>query len=247
MQGQNRPWRCPDEWQLAAYADSQLAGRALQRVESHLADCRSCLDQVAFLARLRSVEMPAEVPASLLVQARELFAPGQGAAGRPRWLWGTVGAATAGLGVSLALWLSQPSMVIVPPRAPAVAPAETPPAAPPASEPMPLSPPQVRNGQKKTTVLKILLPREGSVVPRDSLEFRWTDIPGSLFYEVKVVTEDGALVWEAHVMGTRASLPSDVRLARGSKYFVWVRAHLPEGRLAKSEIVGFAVASPDQE
>jgi len=54
-----------------------------------------------------------------------------------------------------------------------------------------------------------------------------------------MVTAEGDLVWEARVEGTQARLPEDVQLAAGEKYFVWVRAHLPEGKTVQSKVVGF--------
>ncbi|HLF55315.1 MAG TPA: zf-HC2 domain-containing protein, partial [Thermoanaerobaculia bacterium] len=43
-----RPSRhCPDEHRLAAYAERRLPGAERSLLESHLADCGSCLGQVA--------------------------------------------------------------------------------------------------------------------------------------------------------------------------------------------------------
>jgi hypothetical protein len=85
----------------------------------------------------------------------------------------------------------------------------------------------------------LVFPQEGSVIPSDGLEFSWQEVEGSLFYEIRLVTADGSLMWEQRLEATQAWLPADLRLAAGQKYFVWVRAYLPEGKTLKSSTVGF--------
>ncbi len=66
-------------------------------------------------------------------------------------------------------------------------------------------------------------------------------MPRSLFYEIRVVTAEGDLVWRERIEGSRVQFPAGVQLVKGQKYFVWVRAYLPEGKTAKSAVVGFNV------
>ncbi|MGH9389329.1 MAG: hypothetical protein ACRD1Z_06910, partial [Vicinamibacteria bacterium] len=61
---------CPDENELAAFAEGRLAEEARGRVLFHVADCGGCLDQVAFLKSTGNLE--ARVPDRLLEQARQL-------------------------------------------------------------------------------------------------------------------------------------------------------------------------------
>ena len=67
-----RRWSCPEESQIAAYADHQLAGPAKDKLEAHLADCDFCLDQVGFLIRSANAPLPEMVPDSLLRRAGKL-------------------------------------------------------------------------------------------------------------------------------------------------------------------------------
>src|SRR2546430_189310 len=67
-----RGWRCPDEAQLAAYADSQLGGAARASVEAHLADCDFCRAQVSFLVRAAEADEAPAVPAQLIARAQQL-------------------------------------------------------------------------------------------------------------------------------------------------------------------------------
>jgi hypothetical protein len=79
------------------------------------------------------------------------------------------------------------------------------------------------------------------VVPGEGLEVRWRGVPGSLFYEVRLVTAEGTNVWEGRTEATAAPLPAGVGLLPGQKYYVWVRAYLSEGKTLKSAATGFRV------
>jgi hypothetical protein len=85
----------------------------------------------------------------------------------------------------------------------------------------------------------LLYPREGTAVPLSDVEFRWEDVPGALYYDIRVVTEDGDVIWEGRAEDTEARLPPDVRLTGGQRFFVRVRAWLSEGKTVTSRVVGF--------
>lgn len=238
--GQERSWKCPDDERLAAYADHQLEEQARQGLEEHLADCDFCRGQVAFLVRLEGTEPVEQVPSQLLTRARELGAKEGYSIWIPTLRWGTAVAATASLALVAALWLGQPEVTVPPPMSPEGPSPET-------SAPAPLppalreSPPSVRSKQLEPVVPELLVPAEGSVVQAGHVEFRWRGMPRSLFYEIRVVTAEGDLVWRERIEGSRVQFPAGVQLVEGQKYFVWVRAYLPEGKTAKSGVVGFNV------
>jgi hypothetical protein len=75
----------------------------------------------------------------------------------------------------------------------------------------------------------------------EGLEIRWRGVPGALGYEIRLVTSEGSLVWEGQTEATEATLPPEVRLEPGRRYYVWVRAHLSEGRTLRSDAFGFSV------
>jgi hypothetical protein len=87
----------------------------------------------------------------------------------------------------------------------------------------------------------LLFPQEGSGIAPEELKFSWQAVEQSVFYEIRLVTADGSLMWEKRLEATSVRLPADVRVADGRKYFVWVRAYLPEGKTLKSSTVGFTV------
>lgn len=236
-----RTWRCPDEARLAAYADNQLEDRARHSLEDHLAGCEFCPGQLAFLARLQGSEPPEQVPPQLLARARELAAKQTRSLWVPGLRWATAFGAAASLLLVATLWLNQPEISVSPPSPPE-GPSPESLAAPPPIPPAPAEPlPSVRSRQPEPVAPELLFPAEGSVVRAGYIDFQWRGMPRSLFYEIRVVTAEGDLVWRGRAEATRVQLPPDVQLAAGQKYFVWVRAYLPEGKTAKSAVVGFNV------
>ncbi len=237
-----RTWRCLDDFELAAYADAGLDEAGRRRVETHLADCDFCLDQAAFLVRAREAELPATVPESLLARARELVSSQERVQRIPTLRWGLAAGVAASFALAAGLWLGQPDGVVPPPvtSAPPLIETVHPPPVPEA-RPTSVPAPTVRNRALPASLPDLLFPQEGSAIPLEELEFRWREVERSLFYEIRLVTADGSLVWEGRVETTRVRLPADLRLAAGQKYFVWVRAYLREGKTLKSSTVGFTV------
>jgi len=238
-----RTWRCPDDAVLAAYADTFLDETGRQRVENHLAECDFCLEQVAFLARAQGTETPTDVPRALLARAQELGGSRHGTQWALVPRWGLVATATASLALAAGLWLGQPESVHSPSTSLGPPPVETvsPPAAGTSASAAPVPPPAVRNRARPAALPAVVFPQEGAVIPPDGAEFRWQEVDRSLFYEIRLVTANGSLLWEQRVEATHARLPADLRLAAGQKYFVWIRAYLQEGKTLKSSTVGFTV------
>ena len=103
----------------------------------------------------------------------------------------------------------------------------------------------VRSSGEEIVRPELLFLQEGSVIARETVEFSWKEAERSLFYEVSIVTSEGDRVWEGRFEETYAQLPADVRLIAGRKYFVWIRAYLPEGKTVKSSTVGFEVSEDE--
>lgn len=247
--GERRTWRCPDEASLAAYADGQLAGRDKAHVEAHVSDCDFCLGQVACLLRLQDAETLVEVPETLVARARRLAQGKRVAPARPAWRWGAVVAATGCLAVVTVVWLRQPGAVNIPspPAAPRVAvpPADVSPPQLPATAAPQVKHRSVRKAVPGSAMPELLFPREGSVVAAEGIEFRWNEVPRSIYYEVRLLTAEGDLVWEGRTEQTQVRIREDLRLAAGQKYYVSVRACLPEGKTVKLPTVGFQAADED--
>jgi hypothetical protein len=266
-----RPGRnCPDEALLSAYVERGIPDEKRATVEAHVADCEACLGQVAFLAR-QPAEAPAAVMPGPVARARDLVASPP-SFWRPLVLrWGTAAAGIACVVLVVVAVLRPGGATQAPATAPAAdvvsvprplaasrqAPADgiTPPAAsrqppadvvvPPAASRQPpagSSSPTVRNSAPSAHTLSVVSPAENATLSRRDLEFRWQAVPGSLYYEISVMTDEGTVVWQTRVEGTSTRLPDGQRLEAGARYFVRVRAHLAGGETIKSAAVSFHLA-----
>lgn len=240
-----RTWRCPDEARLAAYFERSLPAPQQQEVEAHVSSCEYCLAQVAFLLEVQDVEPP-EVPRALLERALEPAGSRTAFPGMV-WKWSPAVAALAGVVVvaSILVWRDQPAPGMQSDRsahreeAPERASAAPPP--PVTAGPGAESPAQVVRGRAQLSLEpRVLEPRAGATVDAANLELRWVGVPQVLFYEALITNPSGELTWSSKVEQAQVRVPAEARLRPGS-YFVWVRAHLPEGKVIRSQAVSFTV------
>jgi hypothetical protein len=263
--------RCPGETDISAYLEHRLSSKDEARVESHLADCDGCLEQVTLLMRQPAAAASPVAP-QVVSRARNLVADSPVAWRAPVLRWGAIAATAAGIMLVVSLQLRAPGVMPVPPvpatDSPASAPnLPAPPAtdspasapnlpapsatlpAPPAATPLApipqqpaaISPPAVRNSHPKPLQLELEFPVENATLSPKQLEFRWLGVAAATYYEVHIVTEDGNVVWLGKVEGTVVRLSDGVPLETGRKYFVWVRAYLSGGGTVKSAAVSFRV------
>jgi anti-sigma factor RsiW len=229
-------FHCPGDEQLAAYVDQQLIGAERQRVESHLAKCNTCLQQVGFLVRQTNLGK-AEAPAWLVQKAAQL--PAVPIRNTPvLWKWAPLAAGVAAVALGLTLWLHTQTPEKAP--APLIASAPAPSSVAGVTPPV-LVPPDtaVRNATTHFSAPVILSPESGATVRMSALEFRWEPLASAVAYEVRVVTADGDLVWEKKVRATSVAPSPNISLKKGSKYFIWVRAVFLDGKTQQSDPVGF--------
>jgi hypothetical protein len=212
---------CPDEHQIAGYVDGRLDGAARAQVETHLADCRHCLELVGLLAQERDVE--ADEPVSELVVARARALAQERAPTRwrlaPQW----AAAAALVLAVPLLLQLGRNAERGLEGQGRPEAPA-TRTAAPPAAG------------------LQVLSPGAGTVVDARRLTFRWTEVPGSPYYDVRIVTDGGDVLVQERVTGTAWRPSARLSLRPGADYFVHVDAYPAGDKSVSSDHVPFRVA-----
>lgn len=243
-----RTWRCPSAEQLAGYADGRVAGQEHGRLQAHLADCDYCVREVAALARLGDLPTT-EVPPPLLARAREFSQSGASGKGGLTWGWTSAAAVTAGMVVAASLWVYRPEMVVEMPQS------ELPAAARPASQaeaesqtgsaapdaaPETQEDGRVRNRSAHASLPVVVFPKEDAVVDATELKIRWTAVPQALFYDVRVLSAEGDLLWEQRVDGIHVQVPPATLEKQQSKMYVSVRAHLSDGRTRKSPVVGFS-------
>ena len=260
VQGQagDEPGRwCPGETEISAFVEHRLLPKDHARIESHIADCDACLEQVTLLVRPPAAE-PNPVAPQLLSRARDFVAEQKAAWHAPVLRWGAVAATAVLVVFVLTHQVRAPGVLPMPPAPTAnlPAPSATLPAPPAATQPTPAlatqpapapqppaPPPQsaVRNSFAKPLQLELQFPSENATLSIGQLEFRWTAVPAATYYEVQLVTDDGTVVWLGKVEETRARPADDVRLEAGRKYFVWIKAHLSGGGTVKSATVSFRI------
>jgi hypothetical protein len=231
-----RPHRfyCPDEHQLAAYVDQQLIGAERERVESHLAKCDSCLQQVGFLVKQSQVSV-GDAPSLLVSQAKKLETAAH--ENLPfGWKWVSVAAALAVIAIGLVVWREvRPNTEEHPMIA---ATAERPLAPAVRDKVQPNADNAVRSYHAPESQPIMLSPQPGAIVHASDFTIRWEPVPNSAAYEVRVVTADGDLVWRKRVHENSVDPPKQI-LRPGLKYFVWVRAWLANGKTLQSPAVAF--------
>lgn len=212
---------CPDEHQIAGYVDGGLDAAAREQVELHIADCRRCLALVGLLCRerdadaIRRVPDGAVAPTPVRVTKRPM----------PRWRLAPQWAAAAALVLAVPLLLQtgrnldrgvegqgRPEPSVTRTLAPTA------------------------NG------LQVLSPGDGASVDPRRLSFRWTEVSGSPFYDVRIVTDAGDVVVQQRVTGTTWQLPAQLNLQPGAEYFVRIDAYPSGDKAVSSDHVPFRVS-----
>jgi len=207
---------CLPPERLAAYQDGKLTQAERATAQAHLAVCDACLGQLAALSRAAAAQdTEAGVPQSLVARAAALFTPTAPVRAPTRWRWAMPLAAAAMLLLALNLALQ---------RAPG-----------PDREPGGMPAPQSRIVNGEVLLPRLLAPAEGGVVLPQEQVFRWSEVPGALFYDVRLVSLDGDLLLRERVDGTRWLIPNSMKLEPGQEYFVRVDAYLDDARYLSSE------------
>lgn len=216
-----RSLACPDEQRIAAFADGLLAPDDREQIALHVADCSHCLALLGVLGREPDAGPAEPVPETVLAKARKLGQDGDRHWSRsaPRW----AAAAAVLLAIPVLLQLASQTGGV--------------------SEPSSATQDRVRrNLERNAQVLDVVQPAAGATVEPDELKVRWTEIPGSDYYDLRIVTDAGALVVEQRVSGTEWRPAQPLGLERGAEYFVQVDAYPADGKALGSAHVPFRTA-----
>lgn len=225
---------CPDDYELASYMDGGLCERDHGRFELHLADCEYCMERVGLLGRAGEADKATHVPEFMPAHATRLL-NGQKPENNPdkrgmlhrapRW----AAAALVVLAVGYMLQEFTGNQNIQQPPSAARSPDHTGPVR------------ETRNINLGALAPRFLASHEGmTIVPGDGT-FEWTPVPESLYYQLRIVSDEGDLIWQGRVDGTQWALPSDLPLVPGSEYFVRVDAYLAEAKAVNSDYFLFQV------
>lgn len=217
---------CPDDHVLVSYMEGGLSKREHNNFERHLSDCDFCLERVGMLSRARDNEPVSRVSELLLARSRKLVRDGSDKSDAlryaPRWAAAAVVVLTFGLLISLEI-PNQDSPELTPPST-----------QPPAMR-------QQRNIDTYALSPKIISPTDGSSINPTTQQFTWAPIRDSLFYQVRIVSDVGDLVWQERVNGTQWLLPVELSLLSSAEYYVRIDAYLTETKSLNSDYVVFRV------
>jgi hypothetical protein len=212
---------CPDEHQIAGYVDGGLDAAAREQVELHIADCRRCLALVGLLCRERDADAIRLVPDGAVAPTRPRVTK------RPqlRWRLAPQWAAAAALVLAVPLLLQLGRNLDR------------------GTEGQGRPEPSVTRTLSPTAAeLQVLSPGDGASVDPRRLSFRWTEVSGSPFYDVRIVTDAGDVVVQQRVTGTAWRLPAQLNLQPGAEYFVRIDAYPSGDKAVSSDHVPFRVS-----
>jgi hypothetical protein len=232
-----RGWRCPSDVIISTYLDGSVASGRRNRIQSHLANCEFCRHLIGDIVRAQRSE-DALLPPGLLQRA---IAQTKSQPRRLGWSLVPVAATLMITGMLFAaLMLRTPSRVAIPTLAAPVAPeiAKTMPA-PVLGKAVP---DRVRKPLSVQVSPNVVSPRLNSVVAPERIEFKWELVPNARYYQLRLTSSDGDLVWGSQSEATGLTLPAAVHLRKGT-YFVWVLAQLEDGQVRKSRPVRFQVTA----
>jgi hypothetical protein len=205
---------CPDEHAIAACYDGTIQAPARETLELHLADCERCTLLIGALSRLE-IETAEGVSAETLERARRLVPAGPTRTFRytPHL------AAAAVLVLAVGVFFNVRQDTAVQPE------------------------PDYRTTRSVATSsqLEVLSPVPGAGVHANQLEVRWSEIVGTRYYVVRIVSSSGALVTEQRVSSAEWRPGPELRLEAGQEYYVRVEAFPTFGPSTGSRHVPFTV------
>jgi hypothetical protein len=230
-EGSRRTAACPSVELLAGYAEGRLVDSEREVLEIHLSDCGYCLGQVRFLLRSESLEATPQVPMRLLDLVRSPRPAERRVPHTPARVWLVAAASLLLVVVSVRFAMverpqgASPGGVVgteSPEAEAGVAP--------------------VRSQAALHAAPTVIHPREGQRVNRNALVLAWEPVSQALEYSVQLMDGEGKLVWEDRSEALSTTVPLEIVLEPGRRYFMWVAAHLRSGLRARSPALAFEIA-----
>lgn len=210
---------CPEDQQVAEYFEEQLPEAERDRLERHLADCRFCLARLGMLQRLEQNPIAPRIPEDVLATAKSMRNTG---VRRRKWVQASAAAAVLVIAVGV-LYQVLPVREIGQVALPRTHMNE------PSSDLR-----ETRSIDPGVMGPRFLSPRGGPDIISTASVFQWTAVPNSLYYEVRIVSDAGDLLWQERVDGTEWKLPAGLALTPGLEYFVRVDAYLTDAKTLQS-------------
>lgn len=228
---------CPEASELAQFLDREpgdkqqrsLSAERLAALQTHLSDCPYCLQQVALVLGSHGADS-AGASGKLLARAEALADRNLPPPPAWRWLWNTplptAAAVAAVVVLAVGLLVQDRSILQTPiPDSGAI--------------------PTTRYSDSQALNPQLLAPTDGAVIVPAEQVFRWTVVPGSRFYDIRLVDTDGELLLRERVEDTRWLVPDELGLKAGHEYFVRVDAYVDDAQFLSSEHILFSVKATE--
>ena len=88
-------------------------------------------------------------------------------------------------------------------------------------------------------LVSVVAPTAGAVLGPDERTFQWESLGPDVLYRITLTDQEGVELWTTDTSDVEATLPADVVLEGGSRYFWRVDASLPDGRTATTRTLDF--------
>ena len=217
---------CPEGHEIATLFESSPNKPDYDRFENHMADCSYCQARATVVARLYRNTDDEQLPEALLAVASQFGNQDR----RNRWRRTPAWAVAAIVIISFFAVINQNPSSTSGPIEQMLHSGET-------GEQISL----LRNIGRVESGPTVLSPDDGERIGTEELTIRWTQVPGSLYYDVRLVSAEGFMIWQERVRETSSSPPPDLELVSGNRYFVRVDAYLAEGKSVGSPHVQFTI------
>lgn len=213
---------CPDDGVIAEYFDGDLTQHECETLERHLGDCRFCLARIGVLERLAENHNDKRIPGSVLAAAKQLPAtrPARRPAMAPAW------AAAAVVVFSFFIIINSKQVSGPEPGSDA------------AEQVTGGDTRQMRNIPRPSNSIKVITPLAGAGMSPGSM-VDWDDVPGSLHYNIFVLSAAGDVLWTERLKETGWTLDESLSLESGDQYYLRVEALMPDGRSIRSKHIAF--------
>ena len=220
---------CPDDYDFASYIEGGLSEKEHIGFEQHLSDCDFCLERVGLLGRAGDREAESRVPELLLARAAKLAKNQDGDNINPLMRHTRRWAAAAVVVLAIGILMNLESFKQVTPGS------------------IPAGGSLSANRQERSIgpyalVPKLISPLENATIDPRTQQFVWAAVRDSLYYQIRIVSDEGDLLWQERVVGTQWGLPPELALAVDADYFVRVDAYLTESKSLNSDYVVYRVA-----
>lgn len=217
VSGYRPDFDCPDDQVLTAALDGEF--RVIERpaFEKHVSSCDYCLARLGRIARLNREVGGAEISDLTMARAQRLIRSRSVVPRAPAW----AAAAMIGFAAILtALWIADSTE----PQDATISPV-----------------PEVRNIDPEAYRPQVEFPTEGASVDLHDLTFKWSAVPDSLHYDIRIVSADGTMIWQERVQEPQWRLPEHLQLAAGEGYYFRADAYLTRAKSLSSRHVMFRI------